>query len=213
MGKKAIVLLSGGLHSTTALAVAKSRDCDIYAITFDYGQKSKSKLEAARKMAAFYSVKEHKTVSFDLSALLPENHPGVTEGNPVLPSRNNIYLAFALSYAEMVQADNIFIGINSIDYGDRPDCRSAFIHEWEKMANAAMQKRGIRKLDIWSPLMNTATPDIIKKGMELGVPYGDTISCLHPDDFGAACGECLSCEYRRAGFAEAGVPDPTRYRL
>ncbi len=212
MGKKAIVLVSGGLHSTAALAVAASRNYEIYALTIDYGQKNKSKLEAAKKMAEKYGAKEHKIVKMDLSDLLPASHSGVAEGNPVIPARNGLYMSFALSYAELVQAANIYIGINSIEYGDNPDCRPAFIHSFEKYAEVAVKKTSMRKIDIWSPLMNARTSETILRGNELNIDWADTISCREPDEEGRACGECISCEYRRDAFAEAGIPDTTRYQ-
>lgn len=212
MAKKAIVLVSGGLHSTAALAIAASRNYEIYALTFDYGQKNRVKIEAAKKAAEKYNAKEHKIVSFDINTLLPEGHPGTENGNPLLPARNGLYLSFALSWAEIIQVSNIFIGVNSIEYGDNPDCRPSFIHSFEKYANLAIKKSGIRKIDIWSPLMNASTAETIQRGMELNIDWAETYSCQNPDDDGKACGECLSCEYRREAFEEAGVPDPTIYR-
>lgn len=212
MAKKAIVLVSGGLHSTAALAIAASRNYEIYALTFDYGQKNRVKLEAAKKAAKKYGAVEHKVVSFDVNALLPENHPGLQEGNPQIPARNGLYLSFASSWAEILQIGNIFIGVNSIEYGDNPDCRPSFIHSFEKYANLAIKKSGIRKIDIWSPLMNASTADTILRGQELGIDWAETYSCRHLDEEGKACGECLSCEYRREAFEEAGVTDPTVYQ-
>ncbi len=212
MAKKAIVLVSGGLHSTAALAIAASRNYEIYALTFDYGQKNKVKLEAAKAAAKKYGVKEHKIVNFNIDTLLPEGHPGVAEGNPVLPARNGLYLSFALSWAELLQVGNLFIGVNSIEYGDNPDCRPSFIHSFEKYANLAIKKTGMRKLDLWSPLMNASTADTLLRAEELNIDWAETYSCRDLDEDGKACGECLSCEYRREAFEEAGIPDPTLYR-
>lgn len=211
MAKKAIVLVSGGLHSTAALAVAASRNYEIYAITFDFGQKNRVKLEAAKAMAKKFGAKDHQVVKFDLP-YLPENHPGVEEGYAEIPARNNIYLSFALSWAELVQAANIFIGVNSIEYGDNPDCRPSFIHSFEKYANLAIKKGSIRKLDIWSPLMNASTAETIARGEELGINWAETYSCRDLDEEGRACGECIHCEYRLEGFKEAGMTDPAVYR-
>jgi len=211
--KKAIVLVSGGLHSTTALAVAASRDYEIYALSFDFGQKNRYKLEAAKQIAEKYDVKEHKTVVFNINSLLglDENSTGIS--NEILPARNNLFLSFALCWAEAIEVSHLFIGVNSIEYGDNPDCRPAFIHTFEKLANVAIKKkRTMGKMNVWSPLMNTATADVIKKGLALGVDYGETYSCQDLDKVGNACGECVSCEYRRDAFKEAGVEDPTKYR-
>ncbi len=211
--KKAIVLTSGGLHSTTALAIAASRDYELYALSFDFGQKNKYKLEAAKKIAITYKVKEHKIVTFNLNSLLNLDEDSAEISNEILPARNNLFLSFALCWAELIQASHFFIGVNSIEYGDNPDCRPAFIHTFEKLANVAIKKnRTMGKMNVWSPLMNTATADAIKKGLALGVNYGETYSCQHLDDAGNACGECVSCEYRRDAFKEAGVDDPTRYK-
>ncbi len=212
MAKKAIVLVSGGLHSTAALAIAASRNYEIYAITFDYGQKNQIKLEAAKKAAEKYGAKEHKVVKFNMNELLPDNHPGLDIGNPVLPARNGVYMSFALSWAEILQVSNIYVGVNSIEYGDNPDCRPSFIHGFEKYASLAIKKGSMRKIDIWSPLMNASTSDTILRGEELGIDWGETYSCQDLDDDGRACGECLSCEYRSEAFKEAGKTDPQIYR-
>ena len=211
--KKAIVLVSGGLHSTTALAIAASREYEIYGLSFNYGQKSLFKLEAAKNMAKRFKVKEHKIISFSLNSLvnLPEDSTDIS--NEMLPARNNLFLSFALCLAEVEKISHIFIGVNSIEYGDNPDCRPAFIHTFEKLANVAIKKdRTMGKINIWSPLMNTATADVIKKGIALGVNYGETYSCQNIDESGKACGECVSCEYRRDAFKEAEIADPTVYR-
>ncbi|MCH7916371.1 MAG: 7-cyano-7-deazaguanine synthase [Planctomycetes bacterium] len=211
---KAIVLTHGGIHSTTALAVAASRDYELYALSFDYGQKNRIKLEAAKKIAAKYQVKEHRIVTFDISMLLES--PGgeaYREGGILsVPARNNLFLSFALSWAEVIKAGNLFIGVNSTEYGDRPDCRSEFIHAFENLADVAMKKGDtLDHVHIWSPCMKNTTALSILTGMELGVDYSDTYSCPDINDEGVSCGECLSCENRKNGFKEAGITDPTRY--
>ncbi len=210
--KKAIVLISGGLHSTTALAIAASRNYEIYALSFDFGAKTAHKVEAAKRAAEKYGVKEHKIIKLDIHSLL-----GLAEDEAItsqqIPARNNLYLSFALSWAELLKVGNLFVGVNSIEYGDNPDCRPSFIHTFEKLANVAVKKgAGMRKIDVWSPLMNSATSDTILRGTELGVDYSDTYSCQDLDEAGAACGECESCEIRKEGFAEAGISDPAAYR-
>lgn len=210
--KKAIVLVSGGLHSTTALAIAASRNYEIYALTFDYGAKTAHKLEAAKRAAAKYRVKEHRIIKLDINGLI-----GLDSEEPItsqqIPARNNLYLSFALSWAEALKVGNLFIGVNSIEYGDNPDCRPSFIHTFEKLANVAVKKGGgMRKIDVWSPLMNSATADTILRGTELNVDYADTFSCQDLDEDGKACGECESCEIRKEGFQEAGISDPAAYR-
>jgi len=210
--KKAIVLVSGGLHSTTALAIAASRNYEIYALTFDFGAKTNHKVEAAKKAAEKYGVKEHKIIKLDIKTLL-----GLSENDSItsqqIPARNNLYLSYALSWAELEKVGNLFIGVNSIEYGDNPDCRPSFIHTFEKLANVAVRKgSGMRKIDIWSPLMNAATGETITRGIEMGINYADTYSCQDLDENGAACGECESCEIRKEGFGEAGVEDPALYR-
>ncbi len=211
--KKAIVLITGGLHSTTALAIAADREYEIYGISFDFGSDSPFKLDAAKKQAEKFGVKEHKIVRFDMNSLLGID-PGEAPLGEALPARNNLYLSFALCWAEREQIDNIFFGVSSIEYGDSPDCRPAFIHSFEKHANTAVRKQrgGIRKFDIWSPLMNTSVADVIKRGMALGVDYAETVTCQEPDAEGRACGTCFSCEYRKDGFEELGTPDPAPYQ-
>ena len=208
--KKGIVIVNGGIHSTTALAVAQSREFELYALSFDYGQKNRVKLETTIKIAEKFGVKEHKIVKIDIAALLPEDRKDA----PYVPARNNLYLSFALSWAEVIKASDLFIGINSIEYGDDPDCRPAFVHTFEKLANVAIKKEGkIRKVNVWSPCMNKSTSEIIQKGMELDVDYSMTYpSCEEMADEGTSCGECLYCENRKTGFEDASVPDPTKYK-
>ena len=207
--KKGIVIVNGGVHSATALAVAHSREFELYALSFDYGQKNRVKLDAAARIAQKYEVKEHKIMKINIAELLPDDQ----KESPTVPARNNLFLSFALSWAEVIKAGDIFIGVNSIEYGDNPDCRPAFIHTFQKLSNVAIKKEGkIRKMNIWSPCMNSSTSEIILRGKELGVDYSMTYSsCPEMTDDGTACGECLYCENRRCGFEEAGVHDPTKY--
>lgn len=213
--KKAIVLTHGGIHSTTALAVAASRDYELYALSFDYGQKNRIKLEAAKKIAAKYQVKEHRIVKFDISMLLESSGGQAYREDDVIavPARNNLFLSFALSWAEVVKAGNLFIGVNSVEYSDHPDCCPDFIHSFEPLANTAIKKGGqLGHIDIWSPCMNNTTGQSIQMGIAMGVDYSMTYSCPYIDDEGTSCGECLSCKNRKYGFQEAGVADPTQYR-
>jgi 7-cyano-7-deazaguanine synthase len=208
--KKGIVIVNGGIHSTTALAVAKNREFELYALSFDYGQKNRIKLAAAAKIAKQFGVKEHKIVKINITEILPDDQ----KESPYVPARNNLYLSFALSWAEVIKAGDMFIGINSIEYGDNPDCRPAFVHTFEKLANVAIKKDGkIRKVNIWSPCMNKATSEIIQQGKDLGVDYSMTYpSCQEMSADGTSCGECFFCENRKGGFEDAGIPDPAKYK-
>ena len=208
--KKGIVIVNGGIHSTTALAIAQSRELELYALSFDYGQKNRVKLEAAAKIAEKFGVKEHRVIKIDIATLLPEDQ----KASPYVPARNNLYLSFALSWAEVIKAGDLFIGINSIEYGDNPDCRPAFVHTFEKLANVAIKKEGkIRKVNVWSPCMNKSTAEIILKGVELGVDYSMTYpGCEEMADDGTSCGDCLYCENRKIGFEDANISDPTKYK-
>ena len=222
--KKAVVLLSGGLDSATVLAVAKSRGFQCYAMSFDYGQRHECELAAAKKVAASIGVEDHKLVKIDLCAwggsALTDNIPvpdahSYQEKVPVtyVPARNMIFLAFAVAYTEVLEARDIFIGVNSVDYSGYPDCRPEFIKAFARAA-----KLGTKAADedweytIQSPLQNLSKAEIIKLGTSLGVDYSITHSCYNPDANGLACGKCDSCDLRRNGFKEAGVPDPTRYQ-
>ena len=208
--KKSIVILNGGIHSSTALAVAKSREFELYALSFDYGQKNRIKLDAASKIAEAYGVKDHRIIKIDIAQILPDD----LKESPYVPARNNLYLSFALSWAEVIKASDMFLGINSIEYGDNPDCRPAFVHTFEKLANVALKKEGkIRKLNVWSPCMNSSTTEIILRGKKLGVDYRMTYpSCDEMRDDGTSCGECFFCENRKGGFEDAGIPDPAKYK-
>ena len=184
--KKAIILTHGGIHSTTALAVAASRDYELYTLSFDYGQKNRIKLEASKKIATKYQVKEHRIVKFDISMLLESQGGQAYREDDVLsvPARNNLFLSFALSWAEVIQAGNLFIGVNCMEYGDSPDCRSEFIHSFEPLANAAIKKGGqLGNIDIWSPCMNNTTGESIQKGIAMGVDYSMTYSCPSREAF------------------------------
>jgi len=218
--KAAVVLLSGGLDSATCLAIANSRGFHCYALSVDYGQRHSSELVAAEKVAQSMSA-ELKTIKLDLrtfggSALtddidVPEEEG---EGIPVtyVPARNTIMLSLALAWAEVLGADDIFIGVNAVDYSGYPDCRAEYVNAYEEMANLAT-KAGVEghRLIIHTPLIDLSKADIIRQGTDLGVDYAMTVSCYQADEQGRACGVCDSCRLRAAGFEAAGVDDPTRY--
>ena len=220
---KAIVLVSGGLDSATALAIAKSEGYDCHALSFDYGQRHGVELEAARRVAQSMGVSDHRIIRIDLaqfggSALTDKNievpvEPG--EGIPVtyVPARNTIFLSYALANAEVIGAADIFIGVNAVDYSGYPDCRPEYIKAFEAMANLATRAavEG-KKLTLHAPLIDLSKAQIIEKGIKLGVDYSLTVSCYQADDSGRACGACDSCRFRKEGFAAAGIPDPTVYQ-
>lgn len=228
MQDKAIVLSSGGIDSTTAMAIAKSEGKHIYSLSFRYGQRHAVELEAAKKIAHAMGAKAHKIIDMDLrqfghSALTGDaavpKHQRVEEIGkdeiPItyVPARNTIFLSYAMAWAEILKASSIFIGVTAVDYSGYPDCRPKFIKAFEKMANLAT-KAGIKKetvLKIETPLIHLSKAGIIKLGLQLGVDYSMTISCYDPDDHGRSCGFCDSCLHRKKGFAQAGVPDPTPY--
>lgn len=220
--KRAVVLLSGGLDSATALAMAKAKGFACYVLSFDYGQRSVTELNAARAIAAQLDVVEHRVLRLSLedfggSALtdstidVPESE---SEGVPVtyVPARNTVFLSLALGWAEVLDADAIFIGVNAVDYSGYPDCRPEFIKAFETMANLAT-RRGIEgdPISIETPLMHLTKADIIERGTALGIDYALTVSCYQADEEGRACGRCDSCRLRAKGFADAGIADPTRY--
>jgi len=222
MSQKAVVLLSGGLDSATVLALARAQGFECYALSVDYGQRHHSELEAACRLAAVLGAKEHRTISIDLTAFggsaltdssiaVPEQ-PG--EGIPVtyVPARNTIMLSLALAWAEVLDARDVFIGVNAVDYSGYPDCRPAFIEAFEQMANLAT-KAGVegRRFTVHAPLQHLTKAEIIQQGLSVGVDYAQTVSCYQADASGRACGVCDSCRLRRAGFAAAGVADPTHY--
>lgn len=224
--KKAVVLLSGGLDSATVLAIARERGFELHALSFDYGQRHRIELNAARRLAQAFGA-QHSVISFDLrkfggSALtdeidVPKNrtHSQISEGIPItyVPARNTIFLSFALGLAEVIGAFDLFIGVNALDYSGYPDCRPEFIKAFESLANVAT-KAGIegRRFTIHASLIQMTKAQIIREGMRLGVDYSITTSCYDPSPEGRACGRCDSCQLRRQGFVEAGVPDPTSYQ-
>jgi len=220
---KAVVLVSGGLDSTTVLAIAKSEGYDCYTISFDYGQRHRAELNAAAATAEALGSIEHKVVRLDLQSIggsaLTDDSIAVPEaqgeGIPVtyVPARNTIFLSIALGWAEVLGAEDIFIGVNAVDYSGYPDCRPEYVEAYETMANLAT-RAGVegRKLRIRAPLMRWSKGQIIRDGEALGVDYSLTVSCYQANEAGEACGRCDSCRLRRAGFAEAGVADPTRYQ-
>ena len=229
MTDKAIILLSGGIDSTTAMAIAKSKGKEIYSLSFRYGQRHAIELEASKKIAQSLQAKEHKIIDIDLrqfgaSALTDEidvpKHESVEEIEkqkeiPItyVPARNTIFLSYALGWAEVLKANSIYIGVTAVDYSGYPDCRPEFIEAFEKMANLAT-KTGITKetvLKIETPLINLSKAQIIQTGSKLGVDYSITISCYDPDLKGRSCGRCDSCLHRIKGFKEAGIKDPTTY--
>ncbi|SFB26723.1 7-cyano-7-deazaguanine synthase QueC [Azotobacter beijerinckii] len=220
--RKAVILLSGGLDSATVVALARAEGYACYSMSFDYGQRHRAELRAAERVARQLGVVEHKVVGLDLGGIggsaltdlaiaVPETP---SEGIPVtyVPARNTVFLALALGWAEVLGARDIFIGVNAVDYSGYPDCRPAFIEAFERMANLAT-KAGVegRGLRIQAPLQNLGKAEIIRAGLCHGVDYGLTVSCYQADEDGRACGKCDSCRLRVAGFAAAGVADPTRY--
>ncbi len=221
--KKAVILYSGGLDSTTCLAIAKARGFEPHAISFAYGQRHKQELEVARQNAKPMGAVEHLVVEFDLrkmggSALTSDMavpKEGVGEEIPVtyVPARNTIFLSFALGWAEVLGAFDIFIGVNALDYSGYPDCRPAYIEAFEKMANLATKAgvEGKGHFTLHTPLIQLTKAEIIRRGLSLGVDYSRTHSCYDPTAEGVACGRCDSCRLRLKGFAEAGITDPVKY--
>jgi 7-cyano-7-deazaguanine synthase len=220
---KAVVLLSGGLDSATALAIARQQGYECYALSVSYGQRHGSELAAAKNLAHSLGAAAYKVIEVDLStfggsALIDKEREiptgGVTPGIPstYVPARNTIMLSLALAWAEVLGSGDIFIGVNAVDYSGYPDCRPEYIEAFETMANLAT-KTGTEgaRLTIHAPLMNLSKAEIIKRGCLLGVDYSMTVSCYQADDAGLACGVCDSCRLRRAGFEAANIPDVTRY--
>jgi len=225
----AVILLSGGLDSATTLAIAIAEGFRCHALSFDYGQRHRFELDAARLVAAATGAADHRIVKLDLSAAggfghsaltdhidVPKDRPGELAGQiPVtyVPARNTIFLSIALGYAEVLGAFDIFIGVNAVDYSGYPDCRGEFIVAFEAMANLATAAAvtGSGRYTIHTPLIDLTKADIIRKGLQLGVDYGLTHSCYDPGDSGRGCGRCDSCRLRRAGFEAAGATDPIRY--
>jgi 7-cyano-7-deazaguanine synthase len=220
---RAVVLVSGGLDSATTLALARSQGFECYALSVDYGQRHSAELDAAMRVASALGAREHRIMRIDLAGIggsaLTDTSIAVPEkptaGIPVtyVPARNTILLALALGWAEVLGAEDIFIGVNSIDFSGYPDCRPAFIEAFSHLA-ALATKAGVEghPCRIQAPLITWSKQRIIREGTRLGVDYSLTVSCYQADDLGAACGRCESCRLRRAGFEAAGVPDPTVYR-
>lgn len=229
MTKKAVVLLSGGIDSTTTMAIAKSEGYELYALSIDYGQRHMIEMEKARQVAAYFNAKGHKVVRVDLrgiggSALtsdieVPKDRAlkDIEEGIPVtyVPARNTIFLSLALSWAEVLEADTIFLGVNVLDYSGYPDCRPEYIRAFENMAHLATRAgvEGTKRISIKTPLIDMTKAEIIKKGANLGVDFSMTHSCYDPTPGGIACGRCDSCLLRKKGFSEAGIEDPIKYTL
>jgi len=220
----AIVLLSGGLDSATTLAIARSQGFACHALSFRYGQRHAQELARAGAVARQFGVLSHRVVEIDLRAFggsaLTDRGIAVPEspvdGIPVtyVPARNTVFLSLALAWAEVLGAQDIFIGVNAVDYSGYPDCRPEFVAAFESLANLATRAgvEGTAPIRIRTPLISLSKSEIIRRGLELGVAFGDTVSCYQADEEGRACGRCDSCRLRRDGFAAAGVADPTRYR-
>ena len=220
--KKAVILLSGGLDSATVVAMARAEGYNCYTMSFDYGQRHRAELQAARRVADDLGVVDHKVIGLDLNGIggsaLTDSSIDVpeapTEGIPVtyVPARNTVFLSLALGWAEVLGTRDIFIGVNAVDYSGYPDCRPEFVESFERMANLAT-KAGVegQGFNIRAPLQNLSKADIVRAGTTLGVDYALTVSCYQADDEGRACGKCDSCRLRAEGFAAAGIEDPTRY--
>jgi len=227
MNRPAVVLLSGGLDSATAAAIARSDGFELYALTVDYGQRHRSELRAARRVAQALGVVRHVVLSVDMR---PLGHSALTDSIEVpkgrsdeqiaagipptyVPARNTVLLALALAFAETIPAADIFIGVSAIDYSGYPDCRPQFVEQFQRLANLATKAgvEGVLKFRIHAPLIHLSKAQIIRRGVELGLDYGLTHSCYDPDQQGRACGQCDACLLRKKGFAEANVPDPTVY--
>ena len=221
--KKAVVLLSGGLDSVTALAIAKEQGFTCYTLSFDYGQRHSTELLAAEKLSKSMAAVEHKIIPIDLRSIggsaltdndiaVPEDHQA---GIPItyVPARNTVFLSIALAWAEVLQAQAIFVGVNAVDYSGYPDCRPEYINAFETLANLAT-KAGVegQKLSIHAPLIEMTKAEIIQHGSKLGIDYSQTVSCYQADTEGRACGRCDSCRFRQQGFEQAGIKDPTRYQ-
>jgi 7-cyano-7-deazaguanine synthase len=226
--KNAIILTSGGLDSTTVLAIAKDQGYSLYCLSFDYGQRHRSELEAAHKVVQFFNVKRHLILPIDLTAIggsaltadikVPKKRSAdeMELGIPVtyVPARNTIFLSYALAWAETMAAGHIFIGVNAVDYSGYPDCRPEYIEAFQTMANLATKAtvEDALRIQIHTPLIHMSKAQIIRAGNALGVDYGLTRSCYDPTAEGLACGQCDSCILRLNGFKKAGIPDPVRYK-
>jgi 7-cyano-7-deazaguanine synthase len=226
-GKKAVILLSGGVDSSTALAIAKSAGYELHALSFRYGQRHEREIEAAKRIASSFGAHEHLILEFNLRAIggsaltdeidVPKSRSAgeISRGIPVtyVPARNTVFLSFALALAEKIVAEDIFFGANQLDYSGYPDCREEYIRAFEKMANLATKSgvEGKSKIKIHAPLIQMTKAEIIKKGLELSLDYSLTWSCYDPTTKGLACRLCDSCQLRLKGFKEAGVQDPIAY--
>lgn len=226
--KPAVVLLSGGLDSATVLAIARQQGYSVHALSFAYGQRHSSEMRAAQRVAQAQGVTSHRTANIDLRAFggsaltddidVPKGRDAdqMSHGVPItyVPARNTIFLSFALAWAEVLGANDVFIGVNALDYSGYPDCRPEFIRAFETMANLATRAgvEGHQRLAVHAPLMHLTKAQIIRVGIDLGVDYGLTSSCYDPAPDGAPCGQCDSCQLRRKGFRENGIEDPLTYR-
>ena len=225
--KKAVILLSGGLDSTTTLVIAQNSGFKLFGLTFRYGQRHKYEITAAQKIAQAYNLVNHKITEIDLrtfggSALtddldVPKDRKNGTMNKSIpityVPARNTIFLSFALAWAEVLGTNDIFLGVNSMDYSGYPDCRPEYIQSFANMANLATKAgvEGKQSIKIQTPLINMTKKEIIKKGLKLGVDYSLTHSCYDPENDGISCGRCDACQIRLRGFQEAGIPDPIKY--
>jgi len=220
---RAVVLLSGGLDSATVLARAVADGLECYALSFDYGQRQVAELRAAEQLVRHFDITAHRTVKLELGSLagsaltdaslaVPEQ---LGEGIPItyVPARNTVFLSIAMGWAEVLDAEAIYIGVNAVDYSGYPDCRPAFIEHFQALARVAT-RQGLegRAPEIRTPLMSLSKADIIAQGQALGIDYGLTVTCYQADDHGRACGRCDACRFRRQGFEQAGIADPTRYQ-
>jgi 7-cyano-7-deazaguanine synthase len=226
--RPAVVLLSGGLDSSTTLAIARAKGFTLHALTVHYGQRHFAELAAARRVAQAFDVEEHKVLSVDLRAFggsaltadiaVPKHRPeaAIGHGIPItyVPARNTVLLSLALAWAEVIGAWDLFLGVNALDYSGYPDCRPEYIAAFTAMANLATKAgvEGTRRFTIHTPLIRMSKREIIRTGLDLGVEYGMTVSCYDPDESGTACGTCDACQLRLKGFAELGIADPQRYR-
>ena len=221
--KHAVVLVSGGLDSATTLAMARAAGFICHALSFDYGQRHRAELHAADRLARALGAIEHRTMRIDFAGIggsaltdqsiqVPEGQGG--SGIPVtyVPARNTVFLSLALGWAEVLGSSDIFIGVNAVDYSGYPDCRPEFVRVFEQLANLATKAgvEGTSQFKVHAPLIHMTKAQIIKRGIELGVNYADTVSCYQADEQGRACGRCESCRLRREGFVSAGIKDPTR---
>ena len=223
---RAVVLLSGGLDSSTTLAMAQDDGFECYALSFSYGQRHSVELDAARRVATVAGVADHIVIDLDLRAFggsaltdaidVPKDRSDAEMAAEIpvtyVPARNTVFISVALGYAEVLEADDLFLGINAVDYSGYPDCRPEYVAKWEELA-ALATKRGVEgsQLSIHAPLIDLTKADIVRRGTELGVDYAITISCYDPDDEGRACGRCDTCALRLRGFADAGLSDPAPY--